>query len=137
MFLLWAMWEYLITLWGPLGALYTKFGHKICLLLLNLTRIMWFIWDLRLTLFDIPKGVVFPKILVLSNIFGFPAVNWASKLAKTVNFGCVPFESRFRILKDFSNLVVVLLEDYLRPKFIYIYNEMWVVEEWVELFCNL
>ena len=30
-------------------------------------------------LFDIPKDLVFPEILVLSNIFGFPAVNLASK----------------------------------------------------------
>ena len=36
-------------------------------------------------LFDIPEDVAFPEILVLSNIFGFPTVNWAPKWAKTVN----------------------------------------------------
>ena len=36
-------------------------------------------------LFDIPKDAGFPEILVLSNIFGFPAVNWAPKRTKTVN----------------------------------------------------
>ena len=47
--------------------------------LINFTRIMWFFWDLGLTFFDIPKNVVFPEMLVLSNIFGFLAVNLAPK----------------------------------------------------------
>ena len=45
-------------------------------------------------LFDIPKDAVFTEILVFSNIFGFPVVNWALKLTKTVNLGCVPFEPK-------------------------------------------
>ena len=56
-------------------------------------------------LFDIPKNVVFAEILVFSNIFGFPAVNWAPKWNKTVNFGCLPFELKYKILKYFSNFV--------------------------------
>ena len=36
-------------------------------------------------LFDIPKDEGFPEILVLSNIFGFPAVNWAPNWTKTVH----------------------------------------------------
>ena len=36
-------------------------------------------------LFDIPKDEGFPEILDLSNIFGVPAVNWATKQLKTVN----------------------------------------------------
>ena len=36
-------------------------------------------------LFDIPKDVGFPEILVLSNIFSFPAVNWTPKWTKTEN----------------------------------------------------
>ena len=36
-------------------------------------------------LFDIPMDVGFPEILVLGNIFGFSAVNWAPKWTKTVN----------------------------------------------------
>ena len=35
------------------------------------------LWELGLMLFDVPKDVGFPEILVISNIFGFPAVNWA------------------------------------------------------------
>ena len=57
-----------------------------------------------------PKDAVFAEVLVFSNIFGFPAVNWAPKWTKTVNFGCVSFELKFNILKDFTNTVFVLLE---------------------------
>ena len=39
-------------------------------------------WDLGLTLFEILKDVVFAEILVFSNIFGFPAVNWAQNETK-------------------------------------------------------
>ena len=46
-------------------------------------------WDL-LTLFDIPKDVVFAEILFFSNIFSFSAINWALKLTKTVNFVYIP-----------------------------------------------
>ena len=89
-------------------------------------------WDLGLTLFDIPKDVVFAEILVLSNIFGSSAVNWAQNGTKL--FDCinapkvysfvtfwgpigVPFESKFKILKDFSNTVFFLLEHYIWSKF--------------------
>ena len=99
----------------PQGPIY-KFGPKKCLFLLNFTRILWFSWELGLTLFDIPKDVVFPEIFVLNNIFGFLAVNSALKWTKTVNFECIPFEAKFKILKDFSNTVFVLLEEYLWSK---------------------
>ena len=69
--------------------------------------------DPELTLFDIPKDVVFEKILAFSNIFGFPAVNWAPKWNKTVNFGCLPFKLKSKLLKDFSNTVFILLETIL------------------------
>ena len=52
----------------------------------------------------------FAEILDFSNIFGFPEVNWAAKWPKTVNFSCIPFEPKFRILKDFSSTVFFLLE---------------------------
>ena len=58
-------------------------------------------WDL----FDTPKDVLFPETLVLSNIFGFPAMNWVPKWTKTVNFGCIPFEPKFKIWNDFLNSV--------------------------------
>ena len=60
------------------GLIY-KFGPKICLFLLDFTRILLFFWGLGLILFDIPKNAFFLEILVLSNTFGFPAVNWAPK----------------------------------------------------------
>ena len=72
-----------------------------------------FFWELRLILFDTPKDAVFPKTLVLSNIFGFPPVKWVPKWVKIVNFRCIVFEPKFKISKDFSNTVFVFLEDYL------------------------
>ena len=76
------------------------------------TRILQFFWDLGLTVFDISKDAVFGEILVFSNIFGFPAVNKALKCIKTVNSVYVPFESKFKNLKDFLNSVY-LVGDYL------------------------
>ena len=109
------MWEFLITVWsGPRGQFINLGPKNVCICLIK--RILWFFWDLVLTLFDIPKDVVFPEILVLSNIFGFLAVNWALKWTKTVNFGCIPFQPKFKILKDFWNTVFVLLEEYLWSK---------------------
>ena len=48
----------LLTL--PHGPIY-KFGSKKCLFLLNFTRVLWFLWDLGLTSFEISKDVVFPE----------------------------------------------------------------------------
>ena len=39
--------------------------------LINFTRILWFFWDLALTLFDIPKDAVFAEILGLSKFLVF------------------------------------------------------------------
>ena len=77
--------------------------------LLDFTRILWFFSSLRLKLFDIAKDTVFAKILVFSNIFDFPAVNWTPKWTKTVYFGCVLFEPKLKSLKDSSNTVFVLM----------------------------
>ena len=85
--------------------------------LLNFTRIPRFFCDLGVTLFDIPKEVVLAEILVLSSIFDFPVVNWAPKWTRTVNFGCTTFQPKLNNLKDSSNIVFVLLEDYLWSKF--------------------
>ena len=95
----------------PGGKFRRNLGPKnVCFFSLNFTRILRFFWDLRLTLIDIPKDGVLTEILIFSNIFGFPGVNWLPKWTKTVSFGCVPFEPKFKILKDFSNIVFVLLE---------------------------
>ena len=100
------MWEFPLTLWrSNRGQFRLNLDPPKCFFLFNFTRILYFFWDLVLTLFDIPKDVVFSNILVFSNIFGFPAVHWAPKRNKTVNFGCFPF-----ILKDFSNTLLVLLK---------------------------
>ena len=50
------------------------------------------------------------EILVFSNIFGIPVLNWAPKWKKAVNFGCLPFKLKFKILKDFLNTVFCFLE---------------------------
>ena len=69
-------------------------------------------------LFDILKDVAFPEMLSFSNISGFSAVNWAPKWSKAVNFRCLPFQLKFKILKEFSNTVFVLLDrDYFWSKF--------------------
>ena len=60
-------------------------------------------------LFDILKDAVFAKILIFNIIFGFPAVHWAPKWSKTVNLTCFPFKLKFKISKDFSSTVFVLL----------------------------
>ena len=49
-----------------------------------------------------------PDIFGSSNIFSFPVVNWFSKWNKTVKLGCVPFDSKFKLLKDFSNTVCLI-----------------------------
>ena len=67
-------------------------------------------------LFDIPKDVGFPEILVLSNIFSFPAVNWTPKWTKTENLHT--FESKIKLLTDFQNTVLALLENCLPSKLI-------------------
>ena len=88
-------------------------GPKKCFLF---CLILQEFWGLSPTLFDIPEDVVFVDILVFSNIFGFPVVNWAQKRNKTVNFRCLPFILKFKILKDFLNSVF-LIADYLWSKF--------------------
>ena len=82
------------------GTICTQFGPKKCLFLLNFTKIIRFFLDLGLKLFDIPKDV--------SSILGFATVNWVPKWTKTVNFGCVLFDSKFELYKDFSNTVCLI-----------------------------
>ena len=62
--------------------------------------------------FYIFLGCSFSRNFGISNIFGFPAVYWAPKWTKTSKFGCVPFDSNFKLLKDFLNTVFVLFEDH-------------------------
>ena len=78
--------------------------------LINFIRILWFIWDLVLALFNNHKDVVSGKILVFGNILGFPEISWAQKWIKIFNFGYVPFLLKHLILKDCLNTVFVLWE---------------------------
>ena len=82
-------------------------------------------WELELMLFDISKYVAFAEIWVFSNIYGFLAVNSAPKWTKTVNFGCVWFELKFKILEDFSNAVFVLSETSSGQNFSKIEHNIW------------
>ena len=78
--------------------------------LINFIRILWFIWDLVLALFDIDKDVVSGKILVFGNVFAFPGVNWTQKWTKTFKFGYVLFPLKHLILKDCLDTVFLLWE---------------------------
>ena len=62
---------------------------------LNFTRILLFFWDLEFMLFDIAKDAVFAEILVFSNIFGFPVINWAPKWTKTLRAFHLSQNSKF------------------------------------------
>ena len=89
----------------PGGEFRRNLGPKnVCFFSLNFTRILRFFWDLRLTLIDIPKDGVLTEILIFSNIFGFPVVNWLPKWTKTVSFGCAPlYLSYWRLaIENFS-----------------------------------
>ena len=78
--------------------------------LINFIRILWFIWDLVLVLFNSHKDVVLGKILVFGNILGFPGKDWAQKWTKTFNFGYVLFLLKHLILKDCLDNVFDLWE---------------------------
>ena len=92
----------------PQGTIDTQFGPKRICFCLILQEICDFsgTWDLRYLIFL--RMQFFPEFLVLSSILGFPAVNWAPKQTKTVNFVCVPLESKFKLLRDFSNSVCLI-----------------------------
>ena len=77
--------------------------------LINFIRILWFIWDLVLVLFNSHKMLdVVWKILVFGNILGFPGINLAQKWTNTFNSGYVPFLLKHLILKDCLDTVFVL-----------------------------
>ena len=115
------MWEFLMTLWcSPMVAIWFK---KI-FMLLNFTRILWFFWGLGLTLFDITKDTAFAKILVFSNIFDFPLVNWTSKWTKTVNW--VPsIWAKTQNFEGFFKDCICLNGEYLCSKLLTRSNNTW------------
>ena len=83
---------------------------------INFIRILWFIWDLVLVLFDSHKDLVFGKNFGF-NILGFLGVNWAQKWTRTINFGYILFPLKQLILKDCSETAFVLWKMYLWSKF--------------------
>ena len=90
---------------------------------INFVRILWFIWDLGLVLFDSHKDVVSGKILIFGNILGFLEVKWAQKWFKTVTFGYAPFTLEHWILKNYSKTVFGLWEAFLGSKL----QQIWVI----------
>ena len=68
-------WPFGVAPGGNLDSIWTP---KIFFLLI-FTRILWFFWELGLMFLDILKDVVFAEILVFSNNFGSPGVNWTPK----------------------------------------------------------
>ena len=92
---------------------------------INYIRIVWFMWDLELVLFYIPKVAFFGKILFFGIIFDFPGVNWAPKWVKTVSFGYVLFPLKDIILKDYSYATFVLWCSTSGPYFNTIWPFLW------------
>ena len=86
----------------PQGAICAHFGPKNWVFLINYIRILRFMWDLELVLFDSPKDVVSGKVLVFDHSLCFPGVNWTQKWIKTVNFGYVLLPLKDTILEDCS-----------------------------------
>ena len=84
---------------------------------INFIRILWFIWDLGLVLFDSHKDAVSGKIFGFRQYLGFPGENWAQKWTKIMNFGYVSFPLRHLILKDCFETIFVLWKTYLWLKF--------------------
>ena len=79
----------------------------------------WLFWDLELILLIIPKDAVFAKILVFSNIFGFPTVNWAPiwtltafHLSQKSRFGRI-FQTVFILLETTSGQSFSKIKQYL------------------------
>ena len=75
---------------------------------INFIRILWFIWDPGLVLFDSLKDAVSGKNFGFGNILDFLEENWAQKWTKTINIGYVLFPFKQLILKDCSETVFIL-----------------------------
>ena len=104
-----------LTFWSLFTGLF--FTFKKMGFFINFIRILCFIWDLGLALFDIHKDSISGKFLVFGNILGLLEENWAQKWTKTINFGYVLFLLKHLILKDCSETVFVLWKAFLWLKF--------------------
>ena len=112
----WSYYRLCENFWWPFGSapggnLDSTWAQLFFILLLNLTRTLWFFWDVRLTLFDILKDVVFVEILGFSNIFHFLAVNWVWNGPKPETLGAFHLSQNSKFWRIFqTNAVFVLLE---------------------------
>ena len=97
--LVWPQGDNLDPMWAPKTSIFWLISKELC-----------DFSDLGLTLFDISKDAFFAENFVFGNIFGFLAINWTPKCTKAVDFGCVSFEPKRKILKDFSKTMFFLLE---------------------------
>ena len=88
----------------------SPFLPKKWIFLVNFIRILWFIRNLLLVLFDSHQDAVSQKILVFGKILDFPEVNWAQKWTKIFNFGYAPFALKKSILKDCLETDIFLWE---------------------------
>ena len=84
------------------GGNFGPFWAQKMIFFINYIRILRFIWNLGLVLFDSPKDLVSGIILVFGNVLCFSGVNWAQMWTKTVNVGYGPFPLKDIILKDCS-----------------------------------
>ena len=101
-----------LTFWFLFTGLFfifkSPFLSQKWIFLVNFIRILWFMWDLVLVLFNSHKDVVSGKILAFGSILGFPGITWVQKWTKTFNFGYVPFLLKHLILKGCLNTVFFL-----------------------------
>ena len=70
------------------------------------------LWELGLMIFDVPKDVGFPETLVISNIFGFPAVNWAPNWSNTVNLHAFHLSQNSNFWRTFQTLCLPYWETF-------------------------
>ena len=70
--------------------------------LINFIRILWFMWDLGLVLFNSHKVLVSGKNFGFWQYFEFSGGKLGPKWTKTINFVYIPFLLKHLILKDLS-----------------------------------
>ena len=113
MFLLQAMWEFLITLWHGDRLQFIPNLDSKSLFLVNFTRIIWFFLGPGTYVIWYSYGCRFSRNFGFRQYFWFFGSKLGTKTDQNRKFACVRFESKFKLLKDFSNTVFALLEDYL------------------------
>ena len=85
--------------------------------LINFVRILWFVCNLGLVLFDSQKDKVSGKNFSFWQYFGFFGVSWVQKWTKIINVGCALLPLKHLILKDCLEAVFFLWKTHLWLKF--------------------